>query len=115
MKKLIALLAMLAMLGVPAAASAQGVGYGSPGGSVQATLDDAGDGSPPPSQPRAADTSSSPNSTPAAAANVQAPAQDEGTLPFTGLEVGLVAIAGLALVATGIGLRRIGTFDSSAS
>jgi hypothetical protein len=37
----------------------------------------------------------------------QTKSDDEGGLPFTGLDVGLVALAGLALVAVGVGLRRI--------
>jgi hypothetical protein len=39
---------------------------------------------------------------------VQTQAKDEGGgLPFTGLDVGLVALAGLALVGVGVALRRL--------
>ena len=100
MKKVTTLLAVLAALALPAAASAQGVGYGSPGGSVQTTIDNGPDDS---NTPKA-----SSNSAPAATTQVKAP-EENGNLPFTGLEVALVALAGLALVATGFGIRKAGS------
>src|SRR5215208_5958435 len=94
MKKVTTLLAVMAMLVLPAAASAQSsLGYGTPGGSVQTTIDNG-------SKPKA-----STNSAPAA---TETAAPEEGNLPFTGLEVLVVAAAGLALVATGVGLRKVG-------
>jgi hypothetical protein len=97
MKKVTTLLAVMAMLVLPAAASAQStLGYGTPAGQVQTTINNG-------SKPKA-----STNSAPAATA--QAPA--EGNLPFTGLEVAVVAAAGLALVATGVGLRKAGNARS---
>lgn len=101
MKKVFALLAISAMLVLPAVASAQsGPGYGSPSGTVQTTIEN---GSAPKKQAQ---------SVPAAATSTPAP-ESKGTLPFTGLQVGLVAIAGLALVATGLGLRKLGSTRSA--
>jgi hypothetical protein len=96
MKKVYALLAVSAMLVLPAAASAgTGPGYGTPAGTVQTTIENG-------TSPKKAQ-----QSVPAAATSAPAPEQ-KGSLPFTGLQVGLVAIAGLALVATGVGLRKLG-------
>ena len=97
MKKVFALLAVSAMLVLPAAALAQSSvpGYGMPQGTVQTTIQNG-------TSPKKAT-----QSVPAAATSAPAtPAK--GSLPFTGLQVGLVAIAGLALVATGVGLRKLG-------
>jgi hypothetical protein len=96
MKKAFALLAVSAMLALPAVASAQTTGYGSPSGAVQTTIQHG----------TAPSTSKTISSTPAAATTAPA---SKGNLPFTGLQVGLVAIAGLALVGTGIGLRKLGS------
>jgi hypothetical protein len=97
MKKTFALLAVsaaFAMAALPAAASAT-TGYaGVPAGTVQTTIQNTAP---------AAKTTSSARPTPTAAST-----PSKGTLPFTGLQVGLVAAAGLALVGTGLGLRRLG-------
>jgi hypothetical protein len=94
MKKVFALLAVSAMLVLPAAALAQAP-YGMPQGTVQTTIKNG-------TSPKKAT-----QSVPAAATSAPStPAK--GSLPFTGLQVGLVAIAGLALVATGVGLRKLG-------
>ena len=37
---------------------------------------------------------------------------EEGDLPFTGLEIGLVALMGAALLGTGVALRRVTRRDS---
>jgi hypothetical protein len=101
MKKVTTLLAVMAMLALPAAASAQGVGYGTPNGTVQTTIENGPEENPAPSpKPNKAT-----NAVPAATTEV---AEEGGSLPFTGLEVGLVALAGLALVATGFALRKVG-------
>lgn len=57
-----------------------------------------------------------PNNTPSAApapapapAPAAAPVASEGSLPFTGADVGLVAALGGALIAAGFGLRRMRT------
>ena len=34
------------------------------------------------------------------------PVEEEGNLPFTGLDIGIVALMGLALLGTGFALRR---------
>jgi hypothetical protein len=95
MKKVFALLAVSAMLVLPAAALAQAPGYGMPQGTVQTTIQNG-------TTPKKATQSA-----PAAATSAPTTPQ-KGSLPFTGLQVGLVAIAGLALVATGVGLRKLG-------
>jgi|1185.fasta_scaffold86003_2 hypothetical protein len=100
MKKVFALLVVMAMLALPAAALAQGPGYGMPQGTVQTTIENG-------TSPKKAT-----QSVPAAATSTPAPEQ-KGSLPFTGLQVGLVAIAGLALVGTGVGLRKLGGSHSS--
>jgi hypothetical protein len=99
MKKAFALLAVSAMLVLPAVASAQTpLGYGSPAGTVQTTI-----------QNGSAPSAKTVSSTPAAATSTAS----KGNLPFTGLQVGLVAIAGLALVGTGVGLRKLGSNRAS--
>lgn len=45
-------------------------------------------------------------SAPAAEAQPSAPVAQEGDLPFTGLDVGIVVLMGIALVGTGFLLRR---------
>jgi hypothetical protein len=107
MKKVTALLAATAMLVLPAVASAQTpLGYGpTPNGTVQSTIANS------PTPPKQAKHSGS-NSAPAAATSTPA-ATEKGSLPFTGLEVGIVAAAGLALVATGVGLRKMGSARSA--
>ena len=98
MKKVFALLVVMAMLALPAAAFAgSGPGYGAPSGTVQTTIENG-------TSPKKAT-----QSVPAAATSTPTPAASKGSLPFTGLQVGLVAVAGLALVGTGIGLRKLGS------
>lgn len=98
MKKVFALLVVMAMLALPAAAFAQSPGYGTPSGTVQTTIANG-------TTPKKAT-----QSVPAAATSTPTPAAtSKGSLPFTGLQVGLVAVAGLALVGTGIGLRKLGS------
>jgi hypothetical protein len=47
------------------------------------------------------------NGTPSAPAPVrQVATSSSGSLPFTGLDVGLLALGGVALVGVGVGLRR---------
>lgn len=55
----------------------------------------------------APDAASAPSAAPQAqAAPTQVPQTEGGTLPFTGLEVGVVALMGMALLGTGVALRR---------
>jgi hypothetical protein len=58
--------------------------YGGRGGGVLGAVDSGGNGSPP--------------------AQV---AESSGSLPFTGADVGLLALGGALLVGVGVGLRRI--------
>jgi len=37
----------------------------------------------------------------------QVVSSNEGSLPFTGLDIGLLALGGIALVGVGVGLRRV--------
>ncbi len=93
MKRLALLMAMVALAlaaAAPAyAQSATGDTYGGRGGGIVGTVD-SGDG---PSAP-------APQQTQVASTN------DDGSLPFTGLDVGLLALGGVALVGVGVGLRR---------
>jgi len=89
MKKVTTLLAVMALMAtmvLPAVASAQGTGYSSTAAQVESTV----------------------QSTPKPAAAQQQQQQQQGDLPFTGLEVFVVAGAGLALLAMGFGLRKAG-------
>jgi hypothetical protein len=108
--RLAALLAALALsLTAPAAALAQGAGddqYSDPFGSGQ--NDDSGsDGDaaePEPSQPEAVTEppAATPAPAPEATASQQEPAEQ---LPYTGADEGLVALAGVMLLAGGVALR----------
>jgi hypothetical protein len=101
MKKVFALVVVMAMLALPAASFAQsGTGYGIPSGTVQTTIKNG-------TSPKKA-TQSAP-----AAATATPAAEQKGSLPFTGLQVGVVAVAGLALVGTGVGLRKLGSSRSA--
>lgn len=96
MKRLALLMAVVALALVVVAPaygqSAVGDTYGGQGGGIVGTVDSGGNGSsapaPQPQQVQVASTS------------------DEGSLPFTGLDVGLLALGGIALVGVGVGLRR---------
>ena len=82
-KRVLTILMAVSVLALAPAASAQSsLGYG-PGGKVTQT----------------ATSQSSPA--------VQTKSEESGGLPFTGLDVGLVALAGIALVAVGVGIRRL--------
>ncbi len=52
------------------------------------------------------DDSGSPAATEDQESSAPVAAQDTGSLPFTGLELGLVALAGFGLVALGLAMRR---------
>lgn len=88
MKRLALLMAVVALalvVAVPAyGQSAVSDTYGGKGGGVVGTVD-SGNGPTAPTQ-----TVSS----------------SDGSLPFTGLDVGLLALGGVALVGVGVGLRR---------
>ena len=55
--------------------------------------------------PEDSDVSPSTDSSPAQAAPT---ATGTSSLPFTGMEAGMIAIAGLGLAGTGVALRRVG-------
>jgi hypothetical protein len=81
-KSIVTTLMAIAVLALAPVASAQSsLGYG-PGGKITETA-----------------TS---NSSPAVETQ-----SEEGGLPFTGLDVGLVALAGIVLVGAGLGIRRL--------
>jgi hypothetical protein len=69
-------------------------GYSKPAGSIQETV-----------------STGKPKSVPAASTSTSAPTQqvkaESGSLPFTGLQLGLIVGIGLMLVAMGIGVRRM--------
>jgi hypothetical protein len=92
MKRLALLMAVVAVaLAVAAPAYAQNAvsdAYAGKGGGIVGTVD-SGNG-PSASTPQ----------------QVQAVSNDNGSLPFTGLDIGLLALGGVALVGVGAGLRR---------
>ena len=59
-------------------------------------------------QPVVKDDSNSGSKSPAPVAAAPTTSSNGSSLPFTGAEVGLIALAGLALGGTGIALRRAG-------
>ena len=100
MIKNIAAIASVVALAAPASAFGQTAqeGYGSVLGEVGQIE----------SRPAASATapSAAPSQAPAAAPTPAEPVA-EGSLPFTGADIGIVAALGIALLAAGIGLRRI--------
>ena len=97
------LAALVLSLAAPAAALAQGAGddqYSDPFGSGQ--NDDSGEEQQPEPEPEPAAPEPAP--TPAATASQQEPAEQE-QLPYTGADEGLVALAGVVMLAGGIALR----------
>lgn len=93
MKRLALLVAVVAIaltIAVPAyGQSAVGDTYGGRGGGIVGTVD-SGNG-PSASAPQQVSVSG---------------AGSESSLPFTGLDIGLLALGGVALVGVGVGLRR---------
>jgi hypothetical protein len=100
------LVAMLALLAIPATGLAQDPtvqGYGGVAGAAQGDIEPAGAAAGPGEQV-----------TPAApAAQAAAPAERvqtraaEGGLPFTGLDLAMVIAAGMGLMLVGVGMRRL--------
>lgn len=97
MKRLALLMAVVALalvVAVPAyGQDAVGDTYGGKGGGIVGTVDSGNSGGEGPSAP-------APQQTQVASTS------DEGSLPFTGLDIGLLALGGVALVGVGVGLRR---------
>lgn len=82
-------LALAAVVPVAYGQSAVSDTYAGEGGGIVGTVDSGnGPSAPTPQQVQVASTS------------------DDGSLPFTGLDVGLLALGGIALVGVGVGLRR---------
>ena len=101
-KKLVGAVLGSALL-VAAPAYGQGVnatqdGYSTPGGQVQQQVSNG--------QPEGNPSASNSNSGGEAAPAQQSRAE-EGGLPFTGLQVGIILAAGLMLVGLGVGIRRV--------
>ncbi len=100
---LIALLASMALilaLAAPAFSASTPNGYRDQGGRAQGQVEGAlqgNDSSPGNNSPG----DSSPGNTQSVGSN------DSGTLPFTGMELGLVLAMGAALLGVGVGLRRV--------
>ncbi len=103
---------------LPATAVAQGAdGYMPPGpGIVQDTEPPPSSSEPSNTEPPPGDSQQppsaapSPSGAPGSPGAQPAPAQQAvqtGGLPFTGLDLGLIALAGLAVLALGLGLRRL--------
>lgn len=95
------------LLGAPAAiaqTSAQ-QGYSTPGGVVQTQL---GHTPAQQTQPTASTKAapSAPSTTPAAT-TVASPKVSSSKLPFTGLDIGMIVVAGGILLAMGLGIRRM--------
>lgn len=110
-ERLAAVFAALALsLAVPAAALAQGAGddqYSDPFGSGQSDdsgSDGGGGEEPEASEPDSSSDQPAPAPAPEATASQQEPAgQDQ--LPYTGADEGLVALAGVVMLAGGVALR----------
>ncbi len=84
----LALVAVAPAYGQSAATDA----YGGKSGGVLGAVNSGGGGGTP--------------SAPAPAPQVQTASSSSGSLPFTGLDVGLLALGGIGLVGVGVGLRR---------
>ena len=101
--KRIALFGALVALAVPAPALAQDSVVG---GYSETDVFDPGDPGHPADPGNPADPGD-PAATGSGTGSGTASADDGTSLPFTGLDVGLLAIAGTALVAVGVGTRRL--------
>lgn len=94
MKRFILLVVAVSLMAAPTAFGASAVrgNYSGPGG-VVSNLD-------PASPPHATNVSHTPSSTPTSISS-------KGKLPFTGLDLVLLACGGIALVGVGMGVRRL--------
>jgi hypothetical protein len=101
MKRLALIMAVVAVAFAAAAPaygqSAVGDAYGGNGGGILGAVSNGGGNG-------GGSGGSTPVSTPAPA-QVQVTAES-GSLPFTGLDLGLLAVGGIVLVGVGVGLRR---------
>jgi LPXTG-motif cell wall-anchored protein len=104
----IACLLAAVALGLPSAAWGQGAGddqYQDPFGDEPAQSEDQGDDQESTPEPQDAPESSG-DAQPAPAPPAPPADEGRGQLPYTGVETGFVALAGGALLATGLALRR---------
>jgi hypothetical protein len=103
MKRLALIVAVVAVACFAAAPaygqSAVGDAYGGNGGGILGAVSDGGG-----NNGGGNDGGTVVRDTPAPAAQVQV--SDSGSLPFTGLDLGLLAVGGIVLVGVGVGLRR---------
>jgi len=92
-------LTLLLTLALAVPALAQGPsqdGYTTPGPKAIEQVDDAGD----PGQANDSSSSGDPSSSAGSSA-------DSGSLPFTGMDLGLMAVFGAGLLGVGVGMRRL--------
>ena len=103
-KKVLALAGITALLAVPSTALAQSSekAYGGPGNVVAGIEQDSG--------PGGGDNGTAPRQ----ASTTPSATSSEGSLPFTGADLGVLAIAGSVLLALGFGLRRLTHHPSQA-
>jgi len=102
MKRLALIMAVVAVVFTSAApafaASSVGDAYGGNGGGILGAVENGGGNS----GGNGGGTSPASSSAPEAVKVTSS----ESTLPFTGLDLGLLAVGGIALVGVGVGLRR---------
>jgi hypothetical protein len=97
------LLALALAIATATVASAQTVeGYSNQGGDIQSQVEGGGG------------IAGTGTDTASGVAGTQTTASDGGSLPFTGLDLALIALAGGALVAVGVGMRRLTRAPESA-
>ena len=103
----IALAALLLVMSLTSVAFAQSDldGYRTDEGAVQNQIQGNDDTGTPPNatQEEANEPGAAPSATPAAAT----PSDDSGSLPFTGLDLALLAGAGAVLLSLGLGMRKL--------
>ena len=98
--RLTAMVAVLVLAYAAPMASAQTSqgGYTPPSSNVQAEIEDS---------PATGSSSTDPKAGTAADTVKRSSAPDNGALPFTGLDLGFIGIAGVGLLVVGFGLRRL--------
>jgi hypothetical protein len=102
-KKMVAgALSAALLVGAPVASAQTSAqqGYATPGGIVETQIENG----PPEGSPNV-ETNTNES---AAQTETVAQAENSGSLPFTGLDIGLIVAAGGILLALGLGMRRVG-------
>ena len=103
----IALASLLLVMSLTSVAFAQSSvdGYTPDDGAVQNQIQGTDDT---PTAPNATEDATEPSATPSAATpRAATPSNDSGSLPFTGLDLALLAGAGAVLLSLGLGMRRL--------